>query len=409
MSVLAAHIIRVTHTGVYEDGRPNMASVHLDDLDEGREFQNRKVQVYIPPNQTVDIPFSTRSLLSLDQGDIKGFIERGLITAQFVLRFRKIGDLGGTAGTGTTLRVSGADPNVERVGGTARFVMDNDFEAPVGFLVGERFSVSGLTGAFDDLNSDELVITAIKPGEDLTGVNAAAYTIEVASIGPDIASGQAPASDLMLLDGKITVLLEGAGNVGGNADSDLYGYIGNQFYPLSITGGGSTIIVRDEGVLVDAAAATLNFVGGSITASSAGPGVVDVTVSASGSAVLGWGNNSVGSNTATRYMRWNNTRGTAPTNSSLTEMRVPRAGTIRNLHVRHNNPGGNGNAIVYTLLVNGVASALTASVASTAANGADTTNTVTVSQGDVLQVEVTKAAGIGSQPGPVAVTAEFIT
>lgn len=235
MSVLAAHVIRITHTGVYEDGRPHTESIHIDDLNEGRVFQNRKVQVYIPPNQTVDIPFSTRSLLSLDQGDIKGFIERGLITAQFVLRFRKIGDLGGSAGLGTTLRISGGDPNVERTGGIAKFVLDNDFESPVGFVVGERFSMIGLAGVFDDLNGQELIVTAINPGEDLTGANAAAFTIEVASLGPDIASGQDAGTSLVLLDGKITVLLEGAGNVGGVDDSDLYGYIGNQFYPLSIT------------------------------------------------------------------------------------------------------------------------------------------------------------------------------
>lgn len=42
--------IRLTHTGVYADGRPNGSPILINDLDEGFENQNRKVPVYFPKN-----------------------------------------------------------------------------------------------------------------------------------------------------------------------------------------------------------------------------------------------------------------------------------------------------------------------------------------------------------------------
>lgn len=47
-------------------------------------------------------------------------------------------------------------------------------------------------------------------------------------------------------------------------------------------GGGSALVVRDEGSLVDAATSQLNFVGGQVTATSVGPGQVDVSISGLG-------------------------------------------------------------------------------------------------------------------------------
>lgn len=276
MTVLAAHIIRVTHTGVYEDGRPNTASIFIDDLNEGREFQTRKVQVYVPASQTIDIPFSTRSLLSLAQGDIRGFVERGLLTATMVMRFRKIGDLGGSAGTGVSLRVSGADPNIERTASELKLVLNNDEDA-VGFLEGERFTLTGLPAGFENLEG-EVTILDIAPEEDLAGANPDAFTITVASLGPDIAGTQLGTSDLRLLDGKITVLFESAGEVGGVNDSDLYGYVGGQFYPIDTSTFTGSISVSDEGVVVEASTTSLNFIGPGVTATLSGAGAVDVTI-----------------------------------------------------------------------------------------------------------------------------------
>jgi hypothetical protein len=77
--------IRVTHTGVYADGRPNTSSVLLSDLDVGYEYQWRKVPVYVPFNGYIDIPASSRSMLSFDQGAIFKGVGAGIITAQFFI------------------------------------------------------------------------------------------------------------------------------------------------------------------------------------------------------------------------------------------------------------------------------------------------------------------------------------
>lgn len=276
MATLAAHAIRLIHTGVYADGRPNFASIYVNDLDEGRDpqtGQTRKVQVYVPAGSYVDIPFSSRSFLSLAGGAIKGFIDTGQLRAVFLMCFRNIGDVGGTTGAGAVL--TGAVDNAERVGGVARFVLPVD-EA-VGFLEGERFTIEGLTGAFEDLNGT-FVITAIAPEEDLAGVNTATYTISAESLGDDIAAGVATGATLTLPDFKITVYFTSEGDLGG-AGEDFFGYVNGQFLPIDIGTVGSTIRVEDEGALVDPSAGTLNFVGSGVVASSGGVGTVDVTVS----------------------------------------------------------------------------------------------------------------------------------
>ena len=121
--------------------------------------------------------------------------------------------------------------------------------------------------------------------------------------------------------------------------------------------------------------------------------------------VLSWGNNSVSATTATRYLTPWYDDGLAQT--TAIQFRVPRAGTLQNLRVRHNSPGGNGNDIVYTVRVEGVASALTVTLASDAADGSDLANTVAVAAGDRIDIEVTKAAGVGSSPGDVVATLEY--
>ena len=113
-------------------------------------------------------------------------------------------------------------------------------------------------------------------------------------------------------------------------------------------------------------------------------------------AVLGFGANNLTATTTTRYLfPWfsDNQAETTPT-----QYRLPRAGTLRNFRVRHNLPAGNGGAIVYTVRIEGVATALTISMASTDSDGSDLVNTVAVAAGARIDIEVTKAAGIGASP-----------
>jgi hypothetical protein len=77
------------------------------------------------------------------------------------------------------------------------------------------------------------------------------------------------------------------------------------------------------------------------------------------------------------------------------------------MRVRHNTTAGNGNAIVYTLRKNGSAQALTVSLASTGADGSDTSNSVTVAAGDLVDIEVTKASSIATSPSDIMVSVQY--
>jgi hypothetical protein len=63
--------------------------------------------------------------------------------------------------------------------------------------------------------------------------------------------------------------------------------------------------------------------------------------------------------------------------------------------------------ITFTLLKNGVATALAFSVAATAASGSDIADTVAVVAGDFIELRVTKAAAIATSPIDVEVAADF--
>lgn len=78
----ASLFIRLTHSGLYSDGRPNTSPVQIPDLDVGYENQNRKVPVYVPAGGHIDINASSRSMLSFEQGGILKFTNAGLIESQ---------------------------------------------------------------------------------------------------------------------------------------------------------------------------------------------------------------------------------------------------------------------------------------------------------------------------------------
>ncbi len=122
------------------------------------------------------------------------------------------------------------------------------------------------------------------------------------------------------------------------------------------------------------------------------------------SAILHCGNDTLNSSTTTRYLTPGYSSASAGT--TAIQYRVPFAGTFKNLRVRHNTTAGNGNAIVYTLRVNGVASVLTVSMASTASDGSDLAHTMAVAAGDLIDIVVTKALSVGTSPGLVVASLE---
>lgn len=127
---------------------------------------------------------------------------------------------------------------------------------------------------------------------------------------------------------------------------------------------------------------------------------------AAGSAQLQWGNNSVVATTTTRYLTPGFDNGDAET--SAIQIRMTRAGTFRNLYVRHNVLNGNGEAIVYTFRKNGIAQSLSVSLASDAPDASDLVHSFAVAAGDLIDIEVTKALGVGTSPRNIIATVEFV-
>jgi hypothetical protein len=76
--------IRVTHSGVYADGRPNTAPILITDVNFGFEQQNRKDPAYVPAGGFIEIPYTSWSAFSYEQGDIFKFQEAGLVSAELV-------------------------------------------------------------------------------------------------------------------------------------------------------------------------------------------------------------------------------------------------------------------------------------------------------------------------------------
>lgn len=120
-----------------------------------------------------------------------------------------------------------------------------------------------------------------------------------------------------------------------------------------------------------------------------------------GSAVFLWGNGSVGTSATDRFLTPGYQDALAPVVTSIVQFRTLSAGTLMNLRVRHNQPDGNGNDIVYTVRVNGVPTAIQVTLASNANDGSDLVNSQIVAAGVLVDIIVTKAAGIVASPAGV--------
>jgi hypothetical protein len=209
MTPNAVLVVRLVHTGVYADGRPNRSSVFIPDGDWGLSQEHRKTPLYVPAGGFIDVPLTSHTLYSLSKGSIAGFVKTGQLRVETMARLRDPSDLGG-AGSGVPLW--GGGDNVERVSGTLRVVLSNtDVD---GFIAGEKIALSGFTGVNRPLN-EEYVITAIAKNSDLSGANFLTWTLEMASAGADIPAAAFPGITATLPDGKVRFQAMGAGNAGG--------------------------------------------------------------------------------------------------------------------------------------------------------------------------------------------------
>jgi len=362
-------ILRLTHTGKAGD------SVFISDLGDGTDPGNyRKVgPVYVPridpatktfPGH-VDLPFANDVNLSYShpKGAIRSFIDNGYLLAEFFF-----GTLAQQAATGQVVVTT----------------------TPYTVRPGDR----------------ELHVCTPGP-----------VTIQL----PSIADHQT--ERVFIIDARgtaavnpITVLPAPGETVLGGASAVInsnYGFLDlfancpgtNWFGPTGGSGG-----VNDHTLLLGPSlvwsASGHTGTPNTLAAFNGAGAAVYAAIPSSGSTQLLWGDNSVGSTTTTRYLTPGYENSLAQT--IPVQIRAARAGTLQKLRVRHNVTAGNGNAIVYRLRVNGVATVLTISLASTATDGSDLVNTVAVAAGDLLDFEVTKAAVVAISPSDIAATVEFV-
>ena len=165
--------------------------------------------------------------------------------------------------------------------------------------------------------------------------------------------------------------------------------------PAGVTGAGATGATGATGAGIDGA-----------TGATGAPGATGMTGATGATGVNAggffmFGASQVFSSTTTRYLFPSYSDSGA--NTSAVQIEIPSGvadfNAIR-MTVRHNAPQGNGNDIVYTLRINGVATGLAVTLASTATSGNDT-GSETISAGDVIDVEVTKAAGLNNSPDDI--------
>ena len=95
MAIVSAIYLRVTHTGVLANGRPNPSSVTLYDLDEPIASSIKARYIPIPPNTFVDIPMSTRTFISYTKGSIREFLKQKQIEVDLRIQLRDFEDGGG--------------------------------------------------------------------------------------------------------------------------------------------------------------------------------------------------------------------------------------------------------------------------------------------------------------------------
>jgi hypothetical protein len=121
---------------------------------------------------------------------------------------------------------------------------------------------------------------------------------------------------------------------------------------------------------------------------------------------LFWGIDNVGAAAGSRFIPPGRNNGLAIT-TDLFQLPCSRGGTIRNLFVRHNSPGGGLAPVTYVILVNGIATAITVVLATgVVGQASDLVNTVVVVAGDRVSLRADKPVG-GIGGGNVDVQAEL--
>jgi len=109
-------------------------------------------------------------------------------------------------------------------------------------------------------------------------------------------------------------------------------------------------------------------------------------------AVLFWGTQTLPASGFPRYVPPGRIDST-PSTQNLYDFHAPRAGVMRRMYVRHSDNGGSGT-VTYTLHINGLATALTVTIAAGVVGSAsDLVDNVAIVQGDLIEMVMTRPGG----------------
>lgn len=165
--------IRVTHSGVYTDGRPNTAPILISDVNVGFEQQNRKDPAYVPPGGSIDIPYTSWGAFSFEQGDIFKFQEAGLVSAVLVGTVPPLAtnqyfyqDDPGTDGVGTYAQSYAVLVPMETLGQLYKVTVRQDFPATAGETATIRLFRYRKTSAFGSFFLDQITSTFVLDSAD---------------------------------------------------------------------------------------------------------------------------------------------------------------------------------------------------------------------------------------------------
>lgn len=292
----------------------------------------------------------------------------------------------GAANPAILTRAADFDEDAEVTQGAFTFVVEGTTCASIGFILitADPITVDTTQMTFTEISAADLVIAGA--GLDRTA-NTLSVDLDAAADAQGVGTGGGSSGlefDAAGDSGQLRVKVDPSGGIQRSGNG----------LQLELDPAGA-IVTGANGVAANVDGVTIQIVGNELTAVSA----------SDGAAQLMFGTGRINGGTSSRFLFPGYDDGNALNDPS--QFRISRAGTIQNLRVRHNDPRGNGNAIVYTLRVNGTPTALSASLNSTASDGSDLTNQIVVAAGDLIDIIVTKAASVGSAPRQIVATLEF--
>lgn len=214
------------------------------------------------------------------------------------------------------------------------------------------------------------------------------YTLGSAPVGTHTLGGAGHIADTLAnVNTKMSdaTLMALAGQLGGTAASpDVRG--------VRTTEGGGTLLT-----MADIADGEL-FI-------RSGTDVAGATLTSLAGGPLSFGDYTLSVTAVTQYL-YPNVLDSGLAHTTEVFMSAPRAGTIRNLHIRA--VAGTGAAtITFTLRKEAAGTALTVGMSNTATTAADTSNSFTVAQGERLSLEVTKSGSVTTALTHIQATVEY--